>query len=101
VIHPRSTPTGYAASPKPIAATLEKEGVGARSGTRPFCGLASCQKKSNVRVCTVSRNGSFRETIGGTTPVVGGAHASANATASAIGDSLTYRCMRFSMRRFE
>ena len=26
VIHPRSTPTGYAARPKPIAATLENDG---------------------------------------------------------------------------
>jgi hypothetical protein len=40
-----------------MAATLEKEGLGARSGTNPFCGLASCQKNWKVRTSTVSRNG--------------------------------------------
>jgi hypothetical protein len=44
VTYPRSTPIGYAVSAKPTAAMLEKEGVGDRSGTSPFLGLASSQK---------------------------------------------------------
>src|SRR5690606_24553296 len=37
---------------------LENDGVGQRSGTRPFAGLVVSQKKSNVRRWRSSRNGS-------------------------------------------
>ena len=44
VTHPRSTAMGYAVRPKPTAAMLEKDGEGARSGTRPFFGFERPQK---------------------------------------------------------
>src|SRR5689334_18526050 len=61
-------PTGYAVSAKPTAATLEYEGLGKRSGTRPFFGLAVSQKKWNVRCWRSTRNGSTT----GLVPVLAG-----------------------------
>src|SRR5690606_26784421 len=74
VIQPRSMPTPYAVSPKPMAATLENDSVGQRSGTRPFAGFARSRKKLNVRCWSESRNASSPS--GGVTGVVrGSAHA--------------------------
>src|SRR5258705_4737297 len=56
VTYPRSTPTGYAVSANPIAATLEKLCVGQRSGVRPVLLSVCCQNQSKVRCSTVSRN---------------------------------------------
>src|SRR5258705_13782919 len=56
VTYPRSTPTGYAVSANPIAATLEKLCVGQRSGVRPVVLPVCCQNQSKVRRSTVSRN---------------------------------------------
>jgi len=56
VIQPCSTPIGYAVRAKPTAAMLENEGVGQRSGVRPFVAGVRFQKKLKVRCCRVSRN---------------------------------------------
>src|SRR5258705_1476960 len=56
VTYPRSTPTGYAVSANPVAATLEKLGVGQRSGVRPVVLPVCCQNQSKVGRSTVSRN---------------------------------------------
>jgi hypothetical protein len=48
-------PMGQAVSPKPTAAMLAKEGVGARSGTSPFSGFVHSQNHANVRAWTSSR----------------------------------------------
>src|SRR3972149_6795690 len=76
-IQPCSAPTGYALSPKPTAATLEKDGEGQRSGTSPLAGFARSQKKRNVRSCSVSTN-ACSETGGG----VRGAEGEAQAASS-------------------
>jgi len=44
VIQPCSTPMGYAVSAKPTAAMLENDGVGQRSGVRPFDAGVRSQK---------------------------------------------------------
>src|SRR4030095_13891455 len=49
---------GYVVRPKPTAAMLEYEGVGYRSGIRPFSGLAVSQKKRKVRSWSSRRKGS-------------------------------------------
>jgi len=49
VIQPCSTPMGYAVSANPTAAMLENDGVGQRSGVRPFPGGVRSQKKLKVR----------------------------------------------------
>jgi hypothetical protein len=64
VIQPRSTPIGYAVSAKPTAAMLENDGVGQRSGVRPFAVGVLSQKKLKVRCCSVSR----KATVSGVTP---------------------------------
>src|SRR5256714_12147866 len=56
VTYPRSTPTGYAVSANPIAATLEKLFVGQRSGVRPLFGSLRSQNQLKVRRSSVSRN---------------------------------------------
>ena len=58
VTQPRSAPTTYAERPNPTAATLENEGAGQRSGTRPFLGFAVSQNQRNVRCWSSSTNGS-------------------------------------------
>src|SRR5687768_15726228 len=50
-----STPTGYAVSANPIAATLEKLFVGQRSGVRPVLGSLLSQNHLKVYCCRVSR----------------------------------------------
>ena len=47
---------------------LEKEGVGARSGIRPFSGLANSQKYWNERYCNSFRNSS-RHSCACTAPI--------------------------------
>ena len=56
VTQPRSAPTVYAVSPNPTAATLENEGVGARSGMSCVVGSARSQNQRNVRCSRSSRN---------------------------------------------
>src|SRR3954463_3854784 len=75
VTHPRSTPTGYAVSANPIAATLEKLFVGHRSGASPLLGSERSQNQLNVRLSSVSRNAVCRTDrldggIGVETPVM-------------------------------
>src|SRR5438270_7996035 len=53
--YPRSTPTGYAVSANPTAATLEKLFVGQRSGVSPLFGSVRSQNQLNVRRSSVSR----------------------------------------------
>jgi len=48
VIHPRSTPTGYAASAKPTAAMLAGAPGCVLSATRPFAALVSFRKYANA-----------------------------------------------------
>src|SRR2546422_3361485 len=55
---------GYAVSAKPTAAMLENEGVGQRSGVRPFDAGVRSQKKLKVRCWSVSR----KATVSGATP---------------------------------
>jgi hypothetical protein len=55
---------GYAVSAKPTAAMLENDGVGQRSGVRPFDAGVRSQKKLKVRCWSVSRNA----TVSGATP---------------------------------
>ena len=43
-IHPRSTPTGYAASAKPVAAILAGQSGAVLSITSPLTGFVSCTK---------------------------------------------------------
>src|SRR5438477_9228007 len=58
--YPRSTPTGYAVSANPIAATLEKLFVGQRSGVRPLFGSLRSQNQLKVRRSSVSRKAVWR-----------------------------------------
>src|SRR5437764_13587450 len=70
--YPRSTPTGYAVSANPIAATLEKLFVGHRSGVSPLFGSLRSQNQLNVRRSSVSRNAVCRAVSadGGIGPVI-------------------------------
>src|ERR1700693_4589054 len=64
---------------------LEKEGEGARSGTSPFFGFASSQKKSKVRRSSPSsrRSASGSKRIGGVEAETGGARGEAGGGAAA------------------
>src|SRR6202162_2779357 len=64
---------------------LEKEGEGARSGTSPFFGFASSQKKSKVRRSSPSsrRSASGSKRIGGVEAEAGGACGEAGGGAAA------------------
>jgi hypothetical protein len=68
-------------SAKPVAATLENERVGHRSGVSPFDGLVVSQNHWKVRCCTSSKNASFDATG---TPVTTVAFEHADATARKI-----------------
>src|SRR5688572_28024181 len=72
VTYPRSTPTGYAVSAKPIAATLEKLFVGQRSGVSPLLLSVRSQNQSKVRRSSVSRNALCRvvSADGGSGPLI-------------------------------
>src|SRR4051812_32099472 len=71
-MYPRSTPTGYAVSANPTAATLEKLFVGQRSGVSPLLGSLRSQNQLNVRRSRVSRNAACRavSAAGGVGPVI-------------------------------